>query len=114
VKAGTLYVADLGAPAVRGVEQAGRRPVLVVHGDDFVRIPNLALVCPLTTTDRGVPNHVAVRPDAGNRLRAPCFVMTEQVRAVDTRFFLKQVGTVSHEVLAEVLTILTERLLARP
>jgi mRNA interferase MazF len=113
VRAGALYTADLGELHVRGAEQAGRRPVLIVHSHDFARIPNLALVCPLTTTNRGVPNHVLVRPDAHNGLRATCFVMTEQIRAIDLRFVHQHIGSVSRDVLAEVLTILTERLLAR-
>ncbi|MEV4538323.1 type II toxin-antitoxin system PemK/MazF family toxin [Asanoa sp. NPDC049518] len=113
MRAGALYIADLGVARVRGAEQGGLRPVLVVHSHDYARIPNLALVCPLTTRDRDVPNHVAVLPDAGNGLSAPSFVMTEQVRAIDTRFIRKHVGNVAADLLAEVLKVLTERLIAR-
>jgi mRNA interferase MazF len=113
VRAGALYIADLGELRVRGVEQRGVRPVLVVHSHDYARIPNLALVCPLTTKDRGVPNHIAVLPDPGNGLTKPSFVMTEQIRAIDTRFVRQHVGHLATELLTEVLTTLTERLIAR-
>ncbi|MDG4823556.1 type II toxin-antitoxin system PemK/MazF family toxin [Asanoa sp. WMMD1127] len=113
MRAGAIYIADLGQARVRGAEQGGVRPVLVVHGHDYERIPNLALVCPFTTTHRGVPNHVSVAPNADNGLVARSFVMTEQVRAIDTRFIRQHVGSLAPSVLAEVLTILTGRLLAR-
>ncbi|SNT65257.1 mRNA interferase MazF [Asanoa hainanensis] len=113
MRAGTLYIADLGERHIRGVEQVGRRPVLIVHSHDYARIPNLALICPLTSTNRGVPNHVPVVPDAENGLHTPCFVMTEQIRAIDLRYLHRHLGRVGKDVLAEVLTILTDRLIAR-
>jgi len=114
VRAGTLHIADLGHTHDRGSEQVGRRPALIVHSHDYARIPNLALICPLTMTHRGVPNHVEVLPDAGNGLQTRCFVMTEQIRALDRRFLHRQIGSVSQEVLAKVLAILTQRLIAAP
>jgi mRNA interferase MazF len=112
VRAGDLYTADLGRLEVRGVEQRGRRPVVIVHSDDFSRIPNLAIVCPLTTRRRGVPNHVPILRDDLNGLQFDCFVMTEQVRAIDRRFLLAPIGAVGPAVLGRVLTILKDRLLA--
>jgi mRNA interferase MazF len=114
VRAGEVFIADLGEAGVRGAEQGGLRPVLVVHSHDFGRIPNLALICPLTTTARGVPNHIAVQPDADNGLAEASFVMTEQLRAIDRRFIRRHVGNIGPKVLTDVLTILTDRLLARP
>jgi PemK-like, MazF-like toxin of type II toxin-antitoxin system len=71
-----------------------------------------ALVCPLTTRRRGVPNHVAVAPDAANGLPSECFVMTEQIRAVDRRFLVHHVGVVAPGVLRRVLGVVRDRLLA--
>jgi mRNA interferase MazF len=113
VRAGALYIADLGEPGARGAEQGGYRPVLVVHSHEYARIPNLALVCPLTTKDRGVPNHVAVAPDDRNGLAAKSFVMTEQIRVLDTQFVRQHVGNIDARLLGEVLTILTSRVIAR-
>ena len=46
-----------------GHEQKGRRPALVVSNDLFNRHTGLALVCPITNTNRKVPFHVAVPND---------------------------------------------------
>lgn len=62
-----------------GHEQKGRRPALVVSNDLFNRHTGLAIVCPVTNTDRGFPFHLAV--PAASSLTG--FVMVEQVKSVD-------------------------------
>jgi mRNA interferase MazF len=62
-----------------GHEQKGRRPALVVSNDLFNRHTGLAIVCPITNTDRGFPFHLPV-PAASSLMR---FVMVEQVKSVD-------------------------------
>ena len=62
-----------------GHEQKGRRPALVVSNDLFNRHTGLAIVCPVTNTDRGFPFHLAVPPASS----LTGFVMVEQVKSVD-------------------------------
>lgn len=86
-----------------GHEQKGRRPALVVSNTLFNQRTGLAIVCPITNTDRAYPFHVAVtdNPDVRG------FVMTEQVKSVDFRVRkAKLIGRASDDVLDEVLSIL--------
>ncbi len=86
-----------------GHEQKGRRPALVVSNTLFNEQTGLAMVCPLTTTDRGYPFHVAVtrNPDVRG------FVMVEQVKSIDYRARqAKLIGKASDDLLDEVLSIL--------
>jgi mRNA interferase MazF len=62
-----------------GHEQSGRRPALVVSNTLFNRHPGMAMVCPITTTDRGFPFHVAVPTSSS----LTGFVMVEQFKSVD-------------------------------
>ena len=62
-----------------GHEQKGRRPALVVSNDLFNRHTRLAIVCPITNTDRGFPFHLAVPTSSA----LTGFVMVEQVKSVD-------------------------------
>ena len=62
-----------------GHEQKGRRPALVISNDLFNRHTGLAVVCPVTNTDRGFPFHLAV--PSGSSLTG--FVMVEQMKSVD-------------------------------
>jgi len=86
-----------------GHEQKGRRPALVVSKDLFNRSTGLAIMCPLTRTERGVPFHVPV-PQSSSLTG---FIMVEQVRSVDFRARrAKRIERVSDELLADVLAIL--------
>lgn len=86
-----------------GHEQTGRRPALVVSNNLFNEHTGLAIVCPLTNTDRGFPFHVAVL----NNPRVSGFVMVEQVKSIDFRARkAKRIGKASDGILEEVLSIL--------
>lgn len=86
-----------------GHEQKGRRPALVVSNTLFNEQTGLAIVCPLTTTDRAYPFHVAIirNPDVKG------FVMVEQVKSIDYRARqVKLIGKASDDLLGEVLALL--------
>ena len=86
-----------------GHEQRGRRPALVVSNTLFNKHTGLAIVCPLTNTDRGFPFHVAVVDDPN----VTGFVMVEQVKSIDfSARKAKRIGRASDSVLEEVLSIL--------
>jgi len=86
-----------------GHEQKGRRPAFVVSKDLFNRSTGLAMVCPITKTDRGFPFHVPI-PE-GSKLTG--LIMVEQVKSVDFR--ARQAKRIEHgndELLSSVLAIL--------
>jgi len=86
-----------------GREQRGRRPALVVSNTLFNRRTGLAIVCPVTNTDRGYPFHVPV----GECADVTGFIMAEQVKSVDFHArSARRIGKASGEALDEVLAIL--------
>jgi mRNA interferase MazF len=86
-----------------GHEQRGRRPALVISNTLFNERTGLTIVCPLTTTDRGYPFHVAVADNP----QVKGFVMVEQVKSIDYRARqAKKIGKSSAALLDEVLSIL--------
>ena len=86
-----------------GHEQKGRRPALVVSNTLFNEQTVLAIVCPLTATDRGYPFHVTVTDNP----RVKGFVMVEQVKSIDySARQAKAIGRASNDLLDEVLSIL--------
>ena len=79
-----------------GVEQAGRRPLVVVASTSYLeQVTNLVLAIPLTTTRRGWPNHVPLTGQTG--LEVDCYAMTEQVRAISRARITKVLGVVDTE-----------------
>lgn len=86
-----------------GHEQRGRRPAFVVSKDLFNQGTGLAIVCPITNTERGFPFHIPV--PRGSKLTG--FIMVEQVKSVD--FQSRRASRIEHgsdELLSEVLSIL--------
>lgn len=75
---------------VVGREQTGRRPFVIVASDVYLElVDTLALGVPISTTDRGWPNHVPIEVSG-----LTGFAMTEQLRTVSRERFDGYVGRV--------------------
>lgn len=97
---GEVWVVDLDP--TRGREQRGRRPALIVSTDAFNAGPaRIAVVVPLTTTDRRVPLHVMIEPPTGG-VRERSFAMCEMVRSISTDRLSRLCGMVGTETMAAV------------
>lgn len=84
-----------------GREQAGRRPVLVIANEEYLAaVTTLALVVPITSTDRAWPNHVPLT--GGHGLVRRSFAMAEQVRVISRRRMVQHAGDVDVATLATV------------
>ncbi|MCL2351320.1 MAG: type II toxin-antitoxin system PemK/MazF family toxin [Firmicutes bacterium] len=79
------YVPDQGDIVVMdfdpqtGFEQKGRRPALVVSNNKYNRHCKMAMVCPITNTDKDHPFHI--RLDKGTHTAG--VILCDQVRALD-------------------------------
>ena len=86
-----------------GHEQRGRRPALVVSNTLFNKHTGLAMVCPITNTNRSFPFHVAVPSESS----LTGYIMVEQIKSVDfASRKLEFVEKSPRAVLEEVLAIL--------
>ncbi|MDX2377644.1 type II toxin-antitoxin system PemK/MazF family toxin [Microbacterium sp. LRZ72] len=98
---GTVAWASL--EPVRGREQGGHRPVLVIASTGYLdAVTSLAIVLPITTVDRGWPNHVVVEGASG--LDRPSWVMTEQPRTLSRDRLTRIAGQVSPACFTAVRT----------
>lgn len=94
-----------------GREQRGRRPVVVVSGASYLEaVTTLVVTVPVTTTDRGWPNHVPLELDQGTP-SAPSFAMTEQVRTISRERLAERIGRVSPDCLERMRTWIRDGLL---
>lgn len=101
IRRGEVWLADLNP--IRGREQTGQRPVLIVSADPFNQSPaGLVIAVPFTTRERGIPTHIAVRPPDGG-LRDVSYAMCEQLRTLAAdRLAPHPFGRVSSAVLRTV------------
>jgi mRNA interferase MazF len=97
---GEIWLADLNP--VRGHEQAGRRPVLVVSVDPFNQSrADLVVVIPITSTLRGIPFHVPVQPPEGG-LTNTSALLCEAVRSISKDRLISRWGSVLPATMATV------------
>lgn len=99
-KRGEVWLVDLNP--VRGHEQAGKRPALVISVDLFNSGPaGLVVVLPITTKDKKIPLHVKISPPEGG-VKETSFVKCEDIRSVSTERLLERLGEVSRNTMAAV------------
>lgn len=86
-----------------GHEQKGRRPALVISKEAFNKSTGLAICCPVTNTDRGIPFHVPI----AERTSLTGFIMCEQVKSLDYYSRgIKLIESAPKEVLDDVLALI--------
>lgn len=84
-----------------GHEQKGRRPALVISNTLFNQKVGLAIVCPITNTNRGIPFHIKIPSTSA----LTGVVMVDQAKSIDfsarkAQFLEKAPENLLNEVLA--------------
>lgn len=100
LRRGSIIWVDLSP--TQGREQAGVRPAVVIASAGYLaNVPELVIVLPVTTVDRGWPHHVPLHgPD--NRLPRPSLAMTEQPRTVARSRITGRGGTVGTATMGQI------------
>lgn len=97
---GDIWLADFDP--VRGHEQAGIRPMLVVSADRFNRAASqLVYGVPMTTRDRGFPGHVPITPPDGGIMR-PSYILSDQLRVLSHERLRRRIGVAAPSTLSAV------------
>jgi mRNA interferase MazF len=97
---GEIWFVDLD-PA-HPLEQAGKRPCLVVSDDKFnTGKSRLVMVLPLTTKDRRIPFHIAIEPPEGG-LKTVSYIMCDQLRTINKNRLVHRFGLINPHTIMEV------------
>lgn len=67
---------------VKGSEQGGRRPAVIISGNLMNEYLNVVIVCPLTTKIKNYKGNLILEPDEKNGLKLKSEVLTFQIRSV--------------------------------
>jgi mRNA interferase MazF len=101
VKRGEVWLAVLDP--VRGSEQAGRRPVLVVQVDPLNEFLRTVVIVPFTTNLRWQQFPFCVPVSAGDRgLSNDSIALCHQIRVCDKSRLLHRLGQISESTLRKV------------
>ena len=87
-----------------GHEQKGRQPALVVSNETFNHFSNLAIVCPITNTNKDYPFHVKL----DGRTKTTGNILADQARTLDinTRNY-EFIENIPDDILLEVIDIIS-------
>jgi mRNA interferase MazF len=86
-----------------GHEQNGRRPALVVSNKTFNNFSNLAIVCPITNTNKNYPFHIKL----DKRTKTTGVILCDQARTLDIKArHYEFIETVPEDILFEVVDII--------
>lgn len=91
---------------IKGHEQAGRRPAVVISPEEYNKVSKLAIFCPITSKVKGNIFDVVF---IGKSIKGS--ILTDQIRAMDFSKrdldFVEKVSiTTMHEVEAKLLTLI--------
>jgi len=86
-----------------GNEQKRHRPVVVISNIDFNTISKkAAFVCPITSSDRGLPHHICL----DNRTKTSGVILTDQAKILDiSRRRAKYIEALPVDLLLELVDI---------
>lgn len=101
IKRGQIYYADLSP--VRGSEQGGKRPVLIIQNDKGNHYSPCVIVAIITSRNKTkLPTHVDIEPSVKNGLGAPSIIELEQIRTIDKTRLEEKIGHAGTAVMANV------------
>jgi mRNA interferase MazF len=101
VKQGFLIWLDFDPQA--GHEQKGRRPALVISNEIFNDFSKMAIVCPITNTNKDYPFHVKL----DGRTKTTGVILSDQVKTVDiSARNYEVIEKVPDDILLEVIDVI--------
>ena len=93
-----IWYADLNP--VRGSEQQGFRPVVIISGDLLNTNLQVVIACPLTSKIKNYKGNVVLEPTEINGLEKQSEIMIFHVRSISKSGLVKKVGNISDQQLA--------------
>jgi mRNA interferase MazF len=109
---GEVWKVDI--PFTPGHAQAGERPAVIVQDGSFLTTLPTVLIVPFTGSlgARRFPGTVLVQPDGENGLTVPSIALVFQMRVLDQRACLQQLGVLDARTLDQIFAEL-DRLTGR-
>lgn len=100
MKQSEIWYADLNP--VKGSEQAGWRPVVIVSGNLANTYLNTVICCPLTSKIKNYKGNVVLRANSTNQLKSDSEILTFHIRSISKERLVKKIGEISREELAAI------------
>ncbi len=93
---------------VKGSEQGGKRPVVVISGNTMNESLPVCIVCPLSTKIKEYPGCVRIKASKDSGLKSDSEVITFHIRTLAHARLSKKIGTISTNELCSIMQGLQE------
>ncbi len=100
MKQAEIWYADLNP--IRGSEQAGHRPVLIISGNMLNSYLEIVIVCPLTTKIKNYKGNLVIAPSVQNGLASKSEILTFHIRSISKARLIKKVGSITEDELVQI------------
>ncbi|UXP34124.1 type II toxin-antitoxin system PemK/MazF family toxin [Reichenbachiella agarivorans] len=100
MKQGEIW--ELYLNPVKGSEQSGRRPAVILSGDLLNKYLNVVIVCPLTTKIKNYKGNIVLTPNNINNLKEPSEVLLFHIRSVSKERLQHKIGDINKDQLQEL------------
>jgi mRNA interferase MazF len=109
MRQGEIWYADLNP--IKGSEQAGYRPVVVISGNLLNKYLKVVITVPLTSKIKQYQGNPVLEPNAENGLRQKSEMMIFQIRSISKERLIEKIGMVKKTELDLALKTLNEILI---
>lgn len=93
MRQGEIWYADL--EPVKGSEQSGIRPVVIVSGPTMNMVLPVVMACPLTSVIKHIKGCVILSKDKINNLKKDSEILVLQIRTISKSSLTKKIGNIT-------------------
>lgn len=93
---------------VKGSEQSGRRPAVIISGNLLNRLMKTVIVCPMTTSIHHYEGNPVLKPNKENGLEKESEILVFHIRSVSKERLKKQLGTVDIKTIDKIKNTLND------
>lgn len=87
---------------VKGSEQKGFRPVVIISGNMLNKHLKIVIACPLTTKIKNYKGNVVLTPTKENGLSKTSEILTFHVRSISKDRLEKKIGNITNKELTQL------------
>lgn|SRR5690554_3569376 len=95
-----IWYADL--KPVKGSEQDGYRPVVIISGNVVNTFLSIVIACPLTTKIKNYKGNIVLKPNQENGLSKKSEVLIFHIRSVSKERLVRKIGAITKEQLEKL------------
>jgi len=95
-----IWLADLNP--VKGSEQAGNRPVVILSGNLMNTYLKVVIACPLTSKVKNYKGNVILKPNRSNGLKVISEILVFHIRSISKDRLVEKIGEITPEQLEKL------------